>query len=26
MENRTLGTGETAPLAICRSALKIAWW
>lgn len=24
IENRTLGTGETAPLAICRSALKIA--
>lgn len=23
MENETLGTGETAPLAICRSALKI---
>lgn len=23
MENKTLGTGETAPLAICRSALKI---
>jgi len=24
VDNRTLGTGETAPLAICRSALKIA--